>query len=533
MARASKMSELLQPVPSQKTMSVYFDDNKVETGHGRRSLRGGAVSMLARGTNALISIGSVLFLARLLSPEDYGLVSMVTAITGFAPLLVDLGTHDAVVQRPRITPREVSALFWITMALGAGSACLVAACGPLISHFYREPRLTAITMVSAFSFVASALTCQHYALLRRAMKFQEIAAVEVSANLLSACIAVTMAFSGLHYWALVLRPLANISLLALGVWWRCGWLPPKPEMTSGVKDMLKFGLHSVGFTMSDFAGRSSDKIAIGYRSGARSLGYYQNAVFVYDNVLDILVFPLHSVAVASLSKVRSDLKEFKRLWHKALSTLVFYSMPAFGILAVTSRDLVVLLLGAKWTSAGVLLTVLALRGIPHSVERTLGWLHVAAGRSDRWMRWGMFGTGMQLVALAIGLPFGPIGVVTAYVICMFLLFIPSIVYAGQPVGIGAKDVVRAIWRALVGSLLAASVGFLLRYTVLAAESGFFKIIVLVLLYATVYLTVVVGLFKARMPIAVVLSLVRDVLPARFNRLLRTQTVIDACSYEHA
>jgi polysaccharide transporter, PST family len=514
-------------------MSVYFNDNKVETGHGRRSLQSGAVSMVARGVNALISIGSVLFLARLLSPEDYGLVSMVAAITGFAPLLVDLGTHDAVVQRPRITPGEVSALFWLTMALGSGAALLVAASGPLISQFYKEPRLTTITMVSALSFVASALTCQHYALLRRAMKFQEIGIIEVSANLLSAGVAVTMAFFGFHYWALVLRPLTNTSLLAIGVWWRCGWLPPKPVLTSGVKEMVKFGLHSTGFTMSDFAGRSSDKVAIGYRSGARPLGYYQGAGFVYDNVLDILVFPLHSVAVASLSKVRNDLKEFRRLWNKALSTLVFYSMPAFGILAVTGRDTVVLLLGAKWSSAGALLSILALRGIPHSVERTLGWLHVSAGRTDRWMRWGIFATCTQLVALAIGLPFGPIGVVTAYVICMFLLFIPAIAYAGRPVGIGPMDVVRAVWRSMMGSLLAASIGFLMRHMLMANASGIVRIAALGLVYAAVYLVVVVGVFRVRMPIAVVLSLVRDFLPARVTRFLRMQTFIDACSYEHA
>src|SRR3954465_7607005 len=79
----------------------YFDEHKIEADHGQKSLRGGALSIIARAVNALIQVGSVLFLARLLSPEDYGLVSMVTAITGFAPLLVDLGTRDAIVQRDR------------------------------------------------------------------------------------------------------------------------------------------------------------------------------------------------------------------------------------------------------------------------------------------------------------------------------------------------------------------------------------------------------------------------------------------------
>jgi polysaccharide transporter, PST family len=512
-------------------VSIYFGDNKIDPGHGRRSLRGGAASIVARAINALVQIGTVLLLARLLSPEDYGLVSMVTAITGFAPSLVDLGTRDAVVQRPRVTKGEVSALFWIAVALGCGSALAIAACSPLIAWFYGEPRLVMITVISALSFVTTALTCQHYALLRRAMKFEELSAIEVGANLFSAVASLILAFSGFHYWALALRPVAMTSLLAGGVWWRCRWSPTKPTMTTGVKEMLKFGLNSTGFTMTDFGGKSSDKIAIGYRSGVKALGYYQNAMAVYDILLELMVSPLHSVAVASLSKMRDDLRELRRLWGKALATLVFYAMPAFGILAVTSQDLIVLLLGAKWSDSGILLSVLALRGIPHTVERTLGWLHVAAGRTDRWMRWGVFAAGVHLLALFSGLPFGPPGVIVAYVVCMFILFIPAIAYAGRPLEIGAKDVIRVVWRPLAGSLVATAFGFLLHYMFLADAAASRRVAVLALAYVVVYAAVVVGLFRVRMPIVIALLLVRDFLPARFARLMGTQGFIDRYGHE--
>ena len=491
------------------------------------------MSLAARAANAFVQIGSVLFLARLLAPEDYGLVAMVTAITGFATVLVDLGTRDAIVQRTRITEGEISALFWITLAIGCGFALVVASCSPLIAWFYGEPRLRMITVISSITFITSALTCQHYALLRRAMQFHKLAVIDVSANVLSAATAITVAFLGFHYWALVVRPIAMSSLVVIGVWVQCRWLPRKPAMTPGVKDMVKFGLNTAGFTITDYGiGRSSDKIAIGYRSGPKSLGYYQNALFVYDNLLDVLVFPLHSVAVSSLSKVREDLKEFRRLWSKALSTVAFYAMPAFGLLTITSRDLIVLLLGAKWQKAGVLLSILALRGIPHCVERTLGWLHVSAGRSDRWMRYGFVAACGQLVALFSGLTFGPTGVVTAYVIYMYLLFIPAIAYAGRPMSIGAADVVRVVWRQLAGALITVGIGLILRYTLLVHTSGIARTAVLGLAYLVVYLVIVVGLFRVRMPVGVVLQLVRDILPARYARLVRTPDFIDRHSYEH-
>jgi PST family polysaccharide transporter len=500
-------------------VSVYFGENRVEEGHGRKSLRGGAVVIIARALNALVQIGAILFLARLLSPEDYGLVSMVTAITGFATIFVDLGTRDAVVQRANITEGEVSALFWIVLAVGCGFSLLVMAAGPFIARFYGEPRLTTIAFVNSLTFVTLALTCQHQTLLRRVMKFRELAIIDVIANVISALMAIVMAFYGFGYWALVLRPIFANSFLAAGVWIRCRWVPVRPTMTPGVKEMLKFGGNLTGFTMADFAGRSSDRVAIGYRVGPAGLGHYTNALLVYDNMIDVVVAPLHGVAVASLSKLRGDLKELQRLWAKGLSTLTFYSMPTFGILAVTSQDLIVLLLGAKWKNSGVLLSIIALRGIPHVMERTLGWLHVTAGRTDRWMRWGLFALAAQGVALLCGLPFGPVGVACANVTCMFLLFVPAVAYAGRPLEIGARDVIRVVGRQLVGSIVCVGVGFLLRFTVLASMPGMLRIVVLGLVYAALYLVIVAGILGVRTPLKTAGSLVRDFLPARFAHLV--------------
>jgi polysaccharide transporter, PST family len=502
-------------------MNRFFEDNKPQDGHGRRSLRGGAISIVGRGINATVQVGSAFFLARLLSPEDYGLVAMVFAITGLAPMVVDLGTRDAIVQRERISRHDVSTLFWITLAVGFALALLVTASGPFIARIYNEPRLTVIALVSSLTIMASALSCQHYALMRRAMMFRNLAIIEVGSNILGATVAIAMAFRGLGYWALVLRPVITACALAAALWCQCRWWPSRPSPSSSVGQMLRFGRNLIGFTAADFVGKNSDRVAIGYSLGAVVLGSYQNALLVYDNLLDVAVLPLHQVAIASLSKLQNNLDELKRSWDKALSTVAFFAMPMFGILAVTSQDLIVLLLGAKWVMAGNLLSILALRGIPHSVERTLGWLHVAAGRTDRWMRWGVFATCIQLVALIVGLPFGLVGVVLAYTICMFCLFIPTIAYAGHPLGIGATDVIRAVGRQLLGALLAAGAGFAIREVLLTDADKLVRIILTGLTYALAYVVLVAGVFRVTTPLMVGYSLVRDILTRRsagFNRL---------------
>jgi len=499
-------------------MNAYFEDHKLEAGLVRQTVRGGAMTLVARAINAAVQVGSVLFLARLLSPEDYGLVAMVTAVTGFAPVLVDFGTRDAIVQRARITQGEVSALFWIAIAVGCVFAVAISASGPLIAAFYGEPRLRGIVFVSSLSFIASALVSQHQALLRRAVRFRELAIIDITANVLSAVIAIAMAFAGFKYWALVVKPVAMYFIAALGAWIYCRWVPVRPTMTSGVKDMVKFGVNLTGFSLTDFAGRNGDRVAVGRTLGAVTLGFYQNAMFVYDNLIDVLVYPLHQVAVAGLSKVQNDRAELKRLWAKALSTVAFYAMPAFGLLAVTSQDLIALMFGPKWRNAGILLTVLALRGIPHSVERTLGWLHVAAGRTDRWFKWGVGATCAQLLALFCGLPFGTMGLAWAYVIFMYVAFIPAIAYAGRPLGIGARDVIRVVGAQLAAVVITTAGGFALRTFLLSGVPAIERMAILTVFFATVYLTLVVMVFRNTTPVDVCLSLVKDVLPARLKPL---------------
>jgi len=279
--------------------------------------------------------------------------------------------------------------------------------------------------------------------------------------------------------------------------------------------MIKFGVNLTGFSMTDFAAKNGDRVAVGRTLGAGALGFYQNAMFVYDNLLDVLVLPLHQVAVATLSKLQGDVAELKKSWAKALATVAFYAMPAFGILAVTSRDVIVILLGPKWIPAGALLSILALRGIPHSVERTLGWLHVAAGRTDRWFRWGIGATAAQLAVLLVAIRFGMAGVVWAYVGFMYIVFIPALAYAGRPLGVRAADIVRVVGGQLVSALVAAG-GAAIVSSYAAATAPLVRIAFAVGSYLVIYLVLVIGCFRVRAPLDVCRSLVQDIVPARFR-----------------
>src|SRR5437879_4979849 len=161
-----------------KTITLAKDSSPEEpfgttniSGLKQKSIRGGAITVLAQGLKFGLQTGSTVILARLISPQDFGLQGMVVAMMGFLGLFRDAGLSVATIQRDAITHEQTSTLFWINVGLGALLAALAAATAPALVTFYKEPRLFWVTIVSATAFLFNSLAVQHQALLYRRMRF--------------------------------------------------------------------------------------------------------------------------------------------------------------------------------------------------------------------------------------------------------------------------------------------------------------------------------------------------------------------------
>jgi polysaccharide transporter, PST family len=497
----------------KRHVDKYFEENKPYADLGRTTLLSGATYVAARGVNIIVQVASTILLARLLSPYDFGLVAMVTALAAFAPVLIDFGTSDASIQKTHITEVEVSTLFWLNTAIGAILTVFFAGGSGLIALVLGEPALTGIAILFSLTFIMTAVATQHYALMRRAMQFRHLAVIDVTSNVIGSVVGIVMAFRGWGYWALVAKPIVTGALTVIVAWMSCPWVPGRPRLTPEAKELIGFGVGVTGFTLADFLA-TSDRLALAYFYGAGAVGYFQNAFLIYSNVLVVLAESLHNVATSGLSKLRNSVDELKRSWAAALSLMSFISAAVFAVLTVTGQDFVVVLLGQKWAPAGPLLSIFAAKGIAHSIQRTTGWLHVAAGRSDRWMRWGFFSAVCQLLALAAGLPFGMIGVAIAYMIVTFALFVPALAYAGHPVGIGAKDVVSTVGPQIAGGLITAAFGFMMQHAFLVDFSAPMRLFISATICTATYLTVVVGVFRVTGPLHLAVSILRHLGPTR-------------------
>jgi O-antigen/teichoic acid export membrane protein len=220
--------------------------------------------------------------------------------------------------------------------------------------------------------------------------------------------------------------------------------------------------------------KAVDRVGLGLFYRPDEVGYYQNAITLYDNSI-LTLGQLHTVGSAALSKLQSNPTALAQKYETALSALAFFVIPAAAILSVTAQDLTIMLLGEKWRAAGLLLSIIALRGIFQVVEGSQGWLHLSIGRADRWRNWGVVSLVVQVLTVLGGLPFGATGVAVAVVMTSLFLAVPSISYAGRPIGIGAALVIRAVGQQLIGAITAAAGGWWLQTTALNHCSSLVRI----------------------------------------------------------
>lgn len=489
-------------------IDAYFEEHQVSGDLAQQAVRGGVISIAMQYGNGAFQIIGAIVLARLLTPSDFGLVAIITVLTSFVPLLIDFGLGDATTQRSKITQSQISSLFWITSGVGTAVAIAIAACSPLIAAIYRQPALEPIALCTAITFVLWGVSNQHLALLRRRMQFGRIAKIQLVATLIGNLSAIALALAGGGYWALVVRPIINAFCVAVGAWRGCPWRPGAPAIDAEVKSMARFGMQVMGFSITYSVAKAVDRILLALFYRPAQVGYYQNATTLYDYSIFYMLGQVHTVGSAALSKLQSDPVALGKRYEAALSTLAFFVMPLAAILSVTGEDVTVILLGAKWRVAGLLLRIIALRGIFQVIENSQGWLHLSIGRADRWRTWGFVTLAVQVAAVLAGLPFGPTGIAIACVVEAVLIAFPSISYAGRPIGIGSAVVIRAVGPQLTGAIAAAAGGTWLQMAVLGHLPSLARIIVSTTLCACIYLAIVVGLFRRYEPLRVARSVVQ-------------------------
>jgi O-antigen/teichoic acid export membrane protein len=428
----------------------------------QRALRGGVARLCAQGMALVLRIGSLVVLARLLTPNDFGLINMATLFTTVLFLLRDFGLSAASVQRSMVSEAQISGLFWINILIGAAIWVLAAAAAPSIAAFYGEPRLYGVTVVLAASFFLNALGVQHAALLQRQMRFTALALINVISSALSMLVGIAAAMAGYGYWALVVMSVAAPLTATLGVWLATGWVPGSFVSGAGMGGLLRFGSSLTLTTILVHIGYNAEKVIIGHLWGASAIGIYGRAYQIISIPTDNINAAVGEVAFATLSRLQDNPVHFRNYFRKLFSLVLGLTVPITIACGLFADDIVYLLLGPNWNDAIAIVRLLAPTILVFAIINPLGWVVFSLGLTNRGLKAAPAIATLMVTAYILSLPYGPKGIAFAYSSALTLWVVPHIFWCLYRTPISVWDIVEAISRPLCCGIAAGGIAISLR-----------------------------------------------------------------------
>ena len=399
---------------AQSQLRDAFSTEHLQTDLKGRSVRGVMVTLTSQGSLFLIQSISTVVLARLLTPADFGLVAMVTAVSELATPFGDLGLSQATIQRSEINQAQVSTLFWINVAIGLALMLVMTALGPVLAWFYGDPRLKAITALMSLTFLIAGVKAQPEALLRRQMRFSSLAIRNVASLGMAVSVAIAIAWRGAGYWAIVTIPLtAQFAQMAIS-WFMVKWRPGLPRRSPQVSSMLAFGGNLAASLLIFGTHRNADNILIGWYCGAGPLGLYSRAYSLLMLPVRQLHAPIASVAIPAFSRIQGCPERFAQYYLRAISLMVWIGAPLFGIFFVGAEPLIRLALGRQWHESVAVFQILTISALGQLFLQSTAWLFVSRGESDRLLKLLLIISPLIIGSFVIGLPFGIKGVALCY-----------------------------------------------------------------------------------------------------------------------
>lgn len=348
-----------------------------------KTIRGGLARLTAQGANFALRTVSLMVLARLLDPRDFGLVGMVTVFTGVLNIFRDFGLSSAVIQRANVTEEQVSTLFWINLLVGVLLGVLAVGMVPAIAVFYHEPRLRGVTAVLAAGFCFNAAGVQHGALLQRQMRFTALAVINTVALVVGTAMAIGGALAGYGYWSLVAMSVALPLITTIGCWMTSGWVPGRPRRQSGIRSMMRFGGGITLYSLVGYISTNFEKVLLGRFWGIDALGLYGRAYQLVNIPADNLNFAAGEVAFSALSRLQNEPARLRSYFLKGYSLLLALTLPITIVCALFAEDMILVVLGPKWNAATPIFRLLAPTILVFAIANPLAWLLCSIGRVGR------------------------------------------------------------------------------------------------------------------------------------------------------
>ena len=391
------------------------------------------ITVAGRGVQLMLQLGLAVYLARILSPEDFGVQAMAFPVALLVQGIANSGLQSAIIQHQDLDDVQASALFWASLRWSALLCAGMAAAGFPLVALYRDARVLPVTIAWSVITFGATLSAIHEALLKRQFRFVPVLGAHLTGLVLSIVVAVVAARLGARYWTIILQ-MAVVELVRVPLIWTLSrWRPLSPARLGSARQTAAAELQAYwrGFAGARFVGwigEQADRLTVGAIGGAPMLGLYDSAKRWGTFAFLELYLPLSEVAIASLSSVRDDAALLKQYTRNAILPVLMVSLPIVGFMFAEAYGVILLILGPIWTPATSMLRAITVAVALGSIGRLVTWVSLSTGQTPRQFRWMLFATPFYLAGVLVGARWGGVGVAIGVAVANALTSVPAVFY---------------------------------------------------------------------------------------------------------
>ena len=370
---------------------------------------------VSNGVQQLLNLLFGIFLARLLTPADYGMVGMLTVFSALASILQEGGFISALTNRKKTEHKDYNAVFWFSLLMGTSLYTLLYICAPLIADFYQQPQLTSLARLSFLSFLISSTNVAPRAFLFKQLRTKENAIISFCSLTISGIIGIVLAYKGFSYWGIAIQTIAFTTGTTILSYYFSGWKPSLHIDFTPIKEMIGYSSKLIVTHTFQIINNNLFSILLGKFYNEKEVGYFNQAnkwsTMGYTTINGMLT----SVAQPVLSTLSDDKERQLNALRKMLRFTAFVSFPAMFGLSFTSQELIVLAVTDKWLPSANIMQILCIGGAFIPFSGLFSQLMLSRGHSSIYM-WNTIALSLsQLFGAYLLYPYGIIPMLYAFI----------------------------------------------------------------------------------------------------------------------
>ncbi|MCF6351476.1 MAG: MOP flippase family protein [Cyclobacteriaceae bacterium] len=433
--------------------------------------------LLSSGTTILVT----LILMKILGPEAFGLVGMVTVISGMLMVFKNLGLTTSLIQKKDINEVDKDTVFWISVALGISLALLLIAGSNPIAKFYNEPELKSITVAISSVFFFDALGSVHLALLQKNLFFKKIFFINTISVMVGGGVAIYMAFNGYGVWAIVVKQISTSVIVFILLWILTNWNPSFNFSRSTLNKHLSFSLPLLGNQIVNYWIRNADNFLIGKFIGTQALGNYSRAYSLMLVPVSQISGSISRVMFPSFSLIQDEKEKTKLVFLKMTKIIALITFPLMMFLHVAAEPIVLILIGEKWVGSIQVIKTLAFLGAIQSIGTLVGNIFLSQGATKIMFKVVVYSGLVLVTSIIVGLPFGINGVALCYLLGSLVVFLPQIYIMGKLINLSLKQYWYNIQFVLLTNIIFISMLLFIQFFILRGMTSFINLLILMIL----------------------------------------------------